>query len=441
MQSHGDVDLRGRNKIHGQMPTIQDAEDVHQEAVSTGTLVAVNVQHNNVVLDRNSSRALGRVQRTQKARGASAEETVPERRVRFQCLQVVREDDGSCTARVYDVLDADGDACTDDLLHGEGVNDLGAIEGQLSSLRGRNAGEQCSGWDLARVGGEDAIDFLPDLEFPGLDTNCNQCSAEIGVSASNGVQKASRDVAKEASNDWNLVAACLDLSRQSCSQIRVELLVQALLGCVEGDDIGEINELGRRATVVEQRSHVATAELLALRNDLVLDAAGDLLQVLRRLQDLGKGLAFEVDILGEGSKHVGILDGVLRGLDVVGADGFDNVIVAAVALLLGGAGGTEEAVGGALGLVLGAASRTDNSGAVGLVASPGGGVSGEVSWWGQVRPLLDDARYILRELSNTRSSKLENNPASRQVLLLSVVRYPHDLAPVTVDDGRHGDRV
>ena len=55
--------------------------------------------------------------------------------------------------------------------------------------------------------------------------------------------------------------------------------------------------------------------------------------------------------------------------------------------------------------------------------------------------LLDNARYVLRELSNTRSSKLENNPASRQVLLLSVVRYPLDIACVAVGDDRHVSRV
>lgn len=58
-----------------------------------------------------------------------------------------------------------------------------------------------------------------------------------------------------------------------------------------------------------------------------------------------------------------------------------------------------------------------------------------------MRPLLDNARYILRKLSNARSSKLKDNPASWQMLLLGVVRYPLDLALVTVGDGRHGDRV
>ena len=80
------------------MPTIQDAEDVHQEAVSTGTLVAVDVQNNDVVLDGNSGGASGRVQRIQKTRRARAEEPVSERGVRLQGLDAIREDDCASTA-------------------------------------------------------------------------------------------------------------------------------------------------------------------------------------------------------------------------------------------------------------------------------------------------------------------------------------------------------
>lgn len=383
MQGHGDVDLGGGDEVHGEVPTVQDTENVHQETMSTCALVAMNVQNNNVVLNGDSCGALGRVHCAQNAGGASAEETIPERGVRFQRLQIVREDDSASTARVHDILDANGNASADDLLHGEGMNDLRAIESQLSSLGWRDAGEKSSGRDLARVGSENAVNLLPDLKLFSLDTHGNQCRAEIGVSTSNGVEETAWNIAEEASNDGDLVTAGLDLSGQGCSQVRVELLVQALLRSVEGDDIGEVDELGRRATVVEQGSHVATAELLALCNDLVLGTAGDFLQVLRRLQDLGQALAFGVDLLGEGSEDLGVLDGVLRSLDVVDADGLDNVIVAAVALLLGGAGGAEEAVGGALGLVLGAASRTDDSGAIGLVASPEAWASvSRRSWWG-----------------------------------------------------------
>lgn len=251
------------------------------------------------------------------------------------------------------------------------MDDFRTIEGQLSSLGRSDAGKQGGSRDLARIGSEDAVDLLPDLQLLGLDTNCNQRSAEIGVTTSNGVQKATRNVAKETSDDWNPVAASLDLSSQRSSQVGVELLVQALLRCSEGDDVGQIDKLGRRATVVEQRGHVAAAELLTLGDDLVLDAIGDFLEVLGRLQDLGQALAFGIDFLGEGCKDIGALDGILRSLNVVGTDCLDNVIIAAMALLLGSASGTEEAVGGAFSLVLGAASRTDDSGAVDLVAGPG----------------------------------------------------------------------
>lgn len=81
VQGHRDVDLGRRNEIHRQVPAVQDAEDVHQETMSTGALVAVHIQDDDVVLDGDSSGAPGRVQRVQKAGGAGAEETIPQRRV------------------------------------------------------------------------------------------------------------------------------------------------------------------------------------------------------------------------------------------------------------------------------------------------------------------------------------------------------------------------
>lgn len=122
------------------MPAVQNAEDVHQKAVSTSALVAVDVQNDNVVLDGDSSGTPRSVEGAQQAGGARTEEAISERRVGLQSLHVVREDDGAGATGVHDVLDADGNAGADDLLHGEGMNDLRAVEGQLSRLRGRNAG-------------------------------------------------------------------------------------------------------------------------------------------------------------------------------------------------------------------------------------------------------------------------------------------------------------
>lgn len=52
------MDLRGGDEVDGQVPTVQDAEDVHQEAVCTGALVAVDVENHDVVLDRDSGGTL-----------------------------------------------------------------------------------------------------------------------------------------------------------------------------------------------------------------------------------------------------------------------------------------------------------------------------------------------------------------------------------------------
>ena len=57
---------------------------------------------------------------------------------------------------------------------------------------------------------------------------------------------------------------------------------------------------------------------------------------------------------------------------------------------------------------------------------------------GRSEKILQPELHFLRKLAHARSAKLEDNPAAGQVLLLGVVRYPLDLAPVTVG-GRHGD--
>jgi hypothetical protein len=90
--------------------------------------------------------------------------------------------------------------------------------------------------------------------------------------------------------------------------------------------------------------------------------------VLRRLEDLGQALALGIDLLRKGSQYALIADRVLPRLDVVGADRLDNLVVAAVAGLLGSASGAQEAVGGPLELGVVAARGADDGGAVVLEA-------------------------------------------------------------------------
>ena len=43
VKGHGDMDLGRGDQIHRKVPAVQNAEDVHQEAVGAGTLVGVDV--------------------------------------------------------------------------------------------------------------------------------------------------------------------------------------------------------------------------------------------------------------------------------------------------------------------------------------------------------------------------------------------------------------
>lgn len=352
------------------MPAVQNAKDVHQETVSTSTLVAVDIEYNDIVLDGDSSRTLRSLESGQVARGPRTEKLrILERGTSIDLSEAVGENDGASVSRVHDVLDANGNASANDLLHRKGMDDLRTIKGQLSSLRGRDGRKQRSSGDFSRVGGEYAIHLLPDLQLLGLDTDSYQSSTEIRVSASNRVEDASRDTAKVACDDRDLVTACFHFLAQCFGQVLVELVVQALGGRIEVDDMGEIDKLGGSSTVVQQCGHVPAAQLLAFADDLILGTAGDLFQVLGRLEDLGQALAFSIDLFREGSQYIWVLQCVLGGLDVVGADGFDNLVIVTMGGFLSSASGAEEAIGGALEFGVVAAGRADDSGAVALEAS------------------------------------------------------------------------
>lgn len=120
---------------------------------------------------------------------------------------VVGEDHGTTTGGVLDVLDANGDASFDDLFHGEGVDDFGAVVSEFGGFFGGDDGDELSGRDFAGVGGEDSVDFFPDLEFVGVDTDGEEGGAEVGVAAADGGEEGARDDTKVAGYDGYAVFA------------------------------------------------------------------------------------------------------------------------------------------------------------------------------------------------------------------------------------------
>jgi hypothetical protein len=368
VQSHGYMDFGRRNEVDGQMPLVENREDGHEEAVGTRALLGVHVEHGNTALNGDSGGTLGSVVSAETDQTAVAEE----RRLLLAKVGCIGPDHGTLVAWVLDILNADGDAGLDDLVHGEGVDDFRSIEGQLGSLGWGDRGQQTSSGHLARVCGEDAVDLFPDLQLGGANADSNQSGAKVGVATSNLSEKTARDVAKVASNDRNGIAAGVHGSCKRLGQVAVEGVVDTFAD-VEVDDIAQIDVFGVATAVLEDGSHVQTRQLLALCDNLVLGTLADLGQVLGRLEDLDQRVAFGIDGIRVGFQNVGRGDGVLANDDVIGADDIDNVDVFARANAFGLASGAQQTVGGALALGVGAASRAHDSGAVFLQASTGEG--------------------------------------------------------------------
>ena len=318
-----------------------------------------------------SGGALWALQGIQQAGRASAEETRGfGGGARGGIGKRIREDDGAVATGVHDILDANGNTGTNDLLHGEGMDDFRAVKGQLGGLGGRDGGQQAGGGHLARVCREDTVDFLPDLQLVCLDAHGDQGSAQIGIAASDGAEYATWHIAKEASNHGDLVTACSDLAAQLVGEGVIESLTQAGLarrGVLE--DFGDVDILGGGTAVVEQGSHVAAGQLLAAGHDQVFGAGRNLAQVEGRVEDADETLALVVNVGFELDEQGLVPKRVACGLLVVEAQGLHDVDVGAGALL-GGAGAAKEAVGGALELGVAAAGRADNGGTVGAQAVP-----------------------------------------------------------------------
>ena len=123
------VHLARGDEVDGDVVLVQDREDPEEEAVRDGPLVGVDVDDADVVLDRHRRRP-SRLPPGRGRTGLRFHGGLPGRCARDHARAVA--------ARVVDVLDPDGyrGHGVDDLVHGEVVDDLGAVKGQLGRLRG-----------------------------------------------------------------------------------------------------------------------------------------------------------------------------------------------------------------------------------------------------------------------------------------------------------------
>lgn len=92
--------------------------------MSTGPLAAVNVEHDDRVLDCDCGWTLDLAVIVEVQGGAGAEEGWLKRVFGLQLLFPIGVDDSTQASRVHYVFDADWNSCADYLLHGERMYDL-----------------------------------------------------------------------------------------------------------------------------------------------------------------------------------------------------------------------------------------------------------------------------------------------------------------------------
>ncbi len=299
MQRHRHMHLARRYQVNRQMPPVQNREDAHEEAVRTRTLVGMHVQHDNLMFDGHGRGPFGPLLGTQRAGGARAKEArVPRRWADPLLVRRGGDDDGPASARVRHVLDPDGDARADDLLHREGVDDFRAVEGEFCGLGGRHRRQKAGGRYLARIGREDAVDFFPDLELRGLYADRDKSGAKICVSSADGVEKSARNIAK-VSRDYGHAAS--NSTHRFCQlggYRLIEDLVQALdAGSL--DDVGQVHVLCVYTVILQSGCHQPAAQFLPLTHYHILGTRADLLKVLRGLEDFDQAITLRVDVTDE----------------------------------------------------------------------------------------------------------------------------------------------
>ncbi len=242
---YGDIDLGGRDQVDDDAVLFKNIEYLGHEPVGHEHAVGVDVDDRDAPLGCYCRGGLGRRQ----AVG-------------------VRVDNGAGQLGLEGVFDVDRYAHPHDLLHGERVNDLGAVIGELCRLFGRDGRQHHGIRHLARVGGENAIDFFPYLQLPRADGGRGKGCGQVGIAPADAVDDAAGHKAEIAREHGHLVAAGLDAAAQLRLRVGVEFLARLLEFFF--DDQGEVDKFGIDAHAVEKARKDTGRELLAHADDDIL---------------------------------------------------------------------------------------------------------------------------------------------------------------------------
>jgi hypothetical protein len=206
MNRHTNMHLTCRDQIDHNPILVQDPKDPCEEAVRNRLAVRVDGKDDDGVFDGDCCRTQVRFQSGggeggRDGRGGRRGDGV-------LCgttfggfvgsrTDSIREDDRSLSLRILDILDPDRDRRPNNLLHRERVNDLRAVVREFGGFFRSDGTQQTGGRDFARVGGEDSVDFFPDLKLRGTSTDGAEGSAEVRITATDLGEEGTGDDAEE----------------------------------------------------------------------------------------------------------------------------------------------------------------------------------------------------------------------------------------------------
>lgn len=125
-----------------------------------GFSIRVDVENHDIVLDGDCCRKLDSIRSRRDSRSGGFGSGMA-----IDHALLLRVDNGTLSRRVVDILDSDWDFGSDDLLHGERMDDLAAVICQFGCFIWSDDRYQSRRGYLPRISRKDTVYLFPDLQF------------------------------------------------------------------------------------------------------------------------------------------------------------------------------------------------------------------------------------------------------------------------------------